>query len=89
MMRIPIMRGRDIDERDVRGGLRVMVVSEALAKPRMAESRSDRQANFMLRGFSRRSAIEDGCRRRGRRAHGRTDAGHQAGVLRPNRASAA
>ena len=32
MMKIPIVRGRDIDERDVRGGLRVMVVSEALAK---------------------------------------------------------
>jgi len=32
MMRIPIVRGRDLDERDVRGGLRVMVVSEALAK---------------------------------------------------------
>jgi predicted permease len=32
MMRIPILRGRDINERDIRGGVRVMVVSEALAK---------------------------------------------------------
>jgi predicted permease len=32
MMRIPILRGRDINERDTRGSVRVMVVSEALAK---------------------------------------------------------
>jgi putative ABC transport system permease protein len=32
MMRIPILRGRDINEQDRRGSLRVMVVSEALAK---------------------------------------------------------
>jgi putative ABC transport system permease protein len=32
MMRIPILRGRDIDEHDTRGSVRVMVVSEALAK---------------------------------------------------------
>jgi predicted permease len=32
MMRIHILRGRDINERDIRGGVRVMVVSEALAK---------------------------------------------------------
>jgi len=32
MMRIPIVRGRDITEQDIRGGVRVMVVSEQLAK---------------------------------------------------------
>jgi predicted permease len=32
VMRIPLVAGRDITEEDVRGGLRVMVVSEALAK---------------------------------------------------------
>ena len=32
MMRIPIVRGRDINEQDIRGNARVMVVSEALAK---------------------------------------------------------
>jgi predicted permease len=31
-MRIPLVAGRDIDERDIRGGVRVMVVSAALAK---------------------------------------------------------
>jgi predicted permease len=32
MMRIPLVAGRDIDEQDVRGGLRVMVLSAAAAK---------------------------------------------------------
>jgi putative ABC transport system permease protein len=32
MMRIPILRGRDINDQDARGNVRVMVVSEALAK---------------------------------------------------------
>lgn len=32
VMKIPLVAGRDINEQDVRGGLRVMVVSQALAK---------------------------------------------------------
>ena len=31
-MRIPIISGRDINEQDIKGGLRVMVISAALAK---------------------------------------------------------
>ena len=88
-MRIPIARGRALTDSDRRGALKVMVISEALARAAFGDADPiGKRISCCEGGPERRSGLQDGRRCRRRCAVQRSRRAAVAGVLSADRSSA-
>jgi macrolide transport system ATP-binding/permease protein len=79
-MKIPILAGRDFDERDQPGAPAVAVINEVFCEGQFQRSESARTASHSPKTASRAPCARDGnCRGNRKRAIWRPDDGHPAG----------